>query len=346
MDYQFNDFYYTSDRIVFAVVLDKQKMKERILVGTDFSIQKKLRGEKCQGIYYDVTRPLGTLVIDFYSDLERKWNTDVIMELREALSLSGKKRTLCENKPMNFLAAQYESNIPERMFAAIKIWNGYQLVKNTKRRDELVDMFLGDIEKLVNAFHREKMFKIDLKEGISKDYDLSKHFYSNLLPKEQTVEVWYPDRMMKQECALIEKSFYPIIIYYLNKLNEWGLYFRHCKVCGTVFIAENNKFNICSAECKKIQNTVNKNKYSDNAKKNEYDRVRKNEEERWRNKIKSVKAKGLKDEVIINQLEDAFLEFKETARVNRNKVKNNQMTPKEYMDWIIKNSVDMFCSGK
>ena len=40
-----------------------------------------------------------------------------------------------------------------------------------------------------------------------------------------------PIRYNGGSLSLIHISLYPLITYYLNRLNDWGLCFRQCKVC-------------------------------------------------------------------------------------------------------------------
>ena len=58
------------DKIVFALILDRKKMKERIMVGEASQIFLGLNENKDAEFLCDVTRPLGTFLIDFENDIQ------------------------------------------------------------------------------------------------------------------------------------------------------------------------------------------------------------------------------------------------------------------------------------
>ena len=66
------------DRIVFALVLDRRKMKERIMAGKASQIFLGLNGNLDAELLCDVTRLLGTFLIDFENDMQGDWNKQVI----------------------------------------------------------------------------------------------------------------------------------------------------------------------------------------------------------------------------------------------------------------------------
>ncbi|MCD8149163.1 MAG: hypothetical protein LUE92_06300 [Clostridiales bacterium] len=41
-------------------------------------------------------------------------------------------------------------------------------------------------------------------------------------------------------------SFIPLITYYQNRLNDWGLCFRQCRMCGKYFLARSQRYDLCS----------------------------------------------------------------------------------------------------
>ena len=56
-----------------------------------------------------------------------------------------------------------------------------------------------------------------------------KHFQAGSLyfkgaPSEDTrLDLWFPDNRRTEECVSAYASLYPLITYYLNRLNDWGL---------------------------------------------------------------------------------------------------------------------------
>ena len=74
MAYQFIRQEPCYDHILFVLALDRDKMKERILIGTEQQIRFRLDGNKDNDVIYDITRPLGRFLIDFEYDKEKNWN--------------------------------------------------------------------------------------------------------------------------------------------------------------------------------------------------------------------------------------------------------------------------------
>ena len=78
MAYQFIRQEPCYDHILFVLALDRDKMKERILIGTEQQIRFRLVGNKDNDVIYDITRPLGRFLIDFEYDKKR---TGIYMDL-------------------------------------------------------------------------------------------------------------------------------------------------------------------------------------------------------------------------------------------------------------------------
>ena len=65
MAYQFIRQEPCYDHILFVLALDRDKMKERILIGTEQQIRFRLDGNKDNDVMHDITRPLGRFLINF-----------------------------------------------------------------------------------------------------------------------------------------------------------------------------------------------------------------------------------------------------------------------------------------
>ena len=68
MEYHFKRQEISGERVLFALSLDKKSAKERILVGTDIEITKRLWNDPDAEVFYDETRPLGTLFMNYRRD--------------------------------------------------------------------------------------------------------------------------------------------------------------------------------------------------------------------------------------------------------------------------------------
>lgn len=74
MDFEFvrNEPLY--DRVLLVLTLDRQKMKERILIGEELQIRFRLQEYDDTEVLCDVTRPLGTMFSAFEHDSDGEWN--------------------------------------------------------------------------------------------------------------------------------------------------------------------------------------------------------------------------------------------------------------------------------
>ena len=123
-----------------------------------------------------------------------------------------------------------------------------------------------------------------------------------------------------------------------NRLNDWGLYFRKCKICGKVFLAKSQRYELCSDKCRKKQSLQNKREFDERARENNYDLLYKNECQNWRNKInKAKKTSGFPADRLEEML-IAFESFKQEALQRKQAVKKKTASPKEFTDWLLQQS--------
>ena len=106
------------NRIVFALVLDRRKMKERIMAGKASQIFLGLNGNLDAELLCDVTRLLGTFLIDFENDMQGDWNKFGIMPLYNALHVNRWKQPEMEQQAGDFLREKYATLDPVRQYAA------------------------------------------------------------------------------------------------------------------------------------------------------------------------------------------------------------------------------------
>lgn len=165
-------------------------------------------------------------------------------------------------------------------------------------------------------------------------FDPSYRLPSQLLPGDTRLGLWYPDKITGMECACVYDLFYPVMIYYLKRLKDWGLYFRQCKVCSRFFLAKSQRYELCSEKCRKAQALQNKRDFDERARENNYDLLYKNECQNWRNKInKAKKTDGFPDERL-EEMKNAFETFKKEALQKKKAVRTKNSDQKEFMDWL------------
>ena len=167
---------------------------------------------------------------------------------------------------------------------------------------------------------------------------ITTHIYGSVPQEDTRLDLWYPDSKRKMECVAAYSSLYPLITYYLNRLNDWGLYFRKCKICGKVFLAKSQRYELCSDKCRKKQSLQNKREFDERARKNNYDLCYKNECQNWRNKInKAKKTPGFPADRL-EEMQAAFESFKKEALQRKQTVKKKAASPNEFSDWLLQQS--------
>lgn len=304
------------DRILFVLTLDRKKMKERILIGAESQIRLRLAGIEETDVLFDETRPLGKLIVDFEHDEQGGWNEFGLMPLYNALHTNRWQQPRLEQTSSSFLAEKYATGDPIRMYAAVRIWNEYLKARLPRDRNTASERFLRKISELTIAFHTDSPLDFDKDTGKAIRFDLTR--------RDMT------------ECVSAYHSFYPLLIYYMNRLSEWGLNFCKCKVCDKVFLAQSLRYELCSDKCRKQQALQNKREFDERAKGNDYDHQYKNECQGWRNVLnKAKKTPGFPPERLA-AMQAAFESFKKEALQRKTLVKNGQSSLKEFRDWLVR----------
>ena len=107
------------ERYEIALLLDRKKMKEHILIGTRSEIRHRLNGNKDAELFHDEERPLGTLLTEFEEDKEKAWNQYGTMPLWNALHTNRFEQPALEKTAREFLEARYKFGTPLEKYAAM-----------------------------------------------------------------------------------------------------------------------------------------------------------------------------------------------------------------------------------
>ena len=140
------------ERYEIALLLDRKKMKEHILIGTRSEIRRRLNGDKDAELFHDEERPLGTLLTEFEQDKEKAWNQYGTMPLWNALHTNRFEQPALEKTAREFLEARYKFGTPLEKYAAIRIWNGYCRARLPADRPKAADNYMADISGLKALF--------------------------------------------------------------------------------------------------------------------------------------------------------------------------------------------------
>ncbi len=335
MEYQFIRQEPCREKVILVLTLDRKKMKERVLIGTENEIRSRLAGDEGANLIYDATEPLGTLLIRFDKDPDGEWNRLGLSPLREAMHTNRWGQPALEQAAGQFLSGKYQSGEPIRQYTAFRIWNGYLKTREKRKREEACEEFLAEMSRLTMAFRIENAMEYDKQSGIPGRLDTRGIYYRRTPAEHTRLDLWFPDSERRMECVAAYDSFLPLITYYLNRLNDWGLYFRQCKVCGKSFLAKSLRYELCSDRCRKKQALQNKREFDERARENDYDHQYKNECQGWRNVLnKAKKTPGFPSERL-ERMQEAFADFKKEALRRKTLVKNRKSSPEEFRDWIV-----------
>ena len=325
------------ERILFVLTLDRKKMKERILIGEEQQIRFRLNGSQNTEVLCDMTRPLGTFLINFERDTDRDWNLYGLSPLRQALHSNRWKQPELEQAASEFLWEKYLSNDPLKMYVAFRIWNSYLLAREPRDRNAACDRFMDKMSRLTGVFQNETM-SFDRETGKPKQFQAGSLYFKGAPSEDTRLDLWFPDNRRTEECVSAYASLYPLITYYLNRLNDRGLCFRRCKVCGKYFLAKSQRYELCSDNCRKAQALQNKREFDERARENNYDLLYKNECQNWRNKINKAKRTAGFPADQLEEMLTAFEAFKKEALKRKKAVKEKTASPKEFTDWLYQQS--------
>ena len=213
-------------RVVFALTLDKKRLTERVVIGR--AEEARCRLENGGGeVYYDETRPLGSLLLTFEADKNGEWNKQG-MALRESYAKAfplESARWKSAAPVSDFLQAKYKSGEPSAMFAAIRTWEDYLNCYNMNHGADALTDRLSMMYKPFSVYGEYRPWRDEAADALS----------IALRDGDSSVELWYPVAKRQFETIVAVSSFLPVIFYYTHKIKEWGFTYQACKVCGKDF---------------------------------------------------------------------------------------------------------------
>ncbi len=314
-------------------ILGHKKRKERILIGDEYSIRSRLEGNAKADVFCDITRPLGTFILDFVHDEKGEWSLSGLMPLYNALHTNRWNQPALEQTASKFFSEQFESGDPEKMYAALRIWNEYLKTRMVRDRNTASEGFLRKCSDLIIPFKTELISFYNRSRKV-KSYKLTDQSWGQIPMEDLRLDLWYPDKLRSSECVAAYNSFFPLVTYYRNRLNDWGLHLCRCRVCWGIFLADSLRYELCSDKCRKTQALENKRVFDERARENLYDLRYKNERQNWQNKINRAKKTPRFPPEILEQMQAAFTAFKKEALQRKKLVKGNKASLEEFSSWL------------
>ena len=310
-------------RIVFALALDKKKMTERIIIGE--SSEVRLQFERgISEAYYDQTRPLGSLLIDFESDKHGNWNVNA-MKMRETYNVifaTNKAKTKELQPYIDFLREKANGGEPSAMFAAIHTWEEYL---NCYNLNHGADLFTERTAALYRPFFRDEKLRETDNDILNPIKDI-----------DSQVELWYPAAKRPFECVVGFSSFLPLIAYYLNRIGEWGHVFQKCKVCGKDFLARSRHYELCSDKCRKVQAVEAKREFDERAKGDRLEQLDEAAYYYWYNRLRKLRKGKAANPDKAAAFKVAFDKFREEAKRRKAAVKCGDSALNDFAGWLIR----------
>ncbi|MDR1536846.1 MAG: hypothetical protein LBU32_02415 [Clostridiales bacterium] len=337
MEYDFTKRERDFGRIVFALTLDRKKMTERVIVGRNTEVS--LRFERGIGeVYYDETRPLGSLLIGLEADPTRQWNVNAAI-LRDSC---GKvfpfdaQRWMQSAPVADYLAQKYESGEPSAMFAAIRTWEEYLNFFNLNHGADLITERLAALYRPFVLYAENRPWQELAQDAMS----------AALRDTDTEVSLWYPAKKRPFEVVAAFSSLLPVIQYCLFKLDEWGFVFQQCKICGKDFVAKSRHCELCGDECRRVQAALNKREFDGRAKGDKLEQLHENAYNYWYNRLRKLKKGKTADPERVAAVGAAFKEYRKEAVKRKTSVKNGEMSFSDFATWLAEqqNAVDALMS--
>lgn len=314
--------------IVMALSLNKLKKTERIIIAPMDEVDAWLAGTGELTAIYDVVRPLGTFLLEHQAQDRGEWSQKAGALLVEAAaSLQHRKEK--ELAAWNFLTEKQNSHDMVCEFAVRQSWYWYKscrtMLGSAEKSREYSDLFLF----LVRSF-KQSLWEKDGACSVDAAWNTVQREINGAVQSsiEQRLALRYAAKSRGEEWLLITESFYPALQYYLRKLMDWGQCLCRCSVCNSVFIADSRHYSLCSEDCRRTQNRLNKQRFDEKGKENGYDQAYKNTCQRMRNGLKRIEMPDMRQEA-----EAWFKAFRKEATGRKKHITDHEAT-KAFMNWM------------
>jgi hypothetical protein len=310
---------------VFALTLDRKKLTERIIIARPGEARPRL--ELGAGdVYYDETRLLGSLLLNFEGDKEGEWNKNAAV-LRESYGEAIPRASARWKAAMpvaDYLRGKYDAGEPSALFAAVRTWDEYLNCFNLNHGADLLTERLAMLYKPFAVYSDNKPWR----------YEATTALAAATLDGESLVELWYPAGKRVLECIAASASLLPIVAYYLHKIGEWGYVFQRCKVCGKDFLARSRHYELCSGECRKVQAVEAKREFEERTKDDRLEQLDEAAYYYWYNRLRKLKNGKAADPEKAAVFKVAFDDFRKEAVKRKGEVKRGGMKLSEFSSWL------------
>ncbi|MCL1884606.1 MAG: hypothetical protein FWF81_12755 [Defluviitaleaceae bacterium] len=312
-------------RVVFALTLDRKKLSEKIIIGRVDEVRQKLNGGEGD-ILYEGTRPLGSLLLHFESDINGDWNKNILPLCESYAKIFPREsaRWKMVAPVQKFLTEKYNSGEPSAIFAAVRTWEDYLNFFHQNHGADLLNRSLFMLYKPFRVYAKHKPWQDESTAALS----------VALQNGESAVELWYPVSKRPLETVVASSSFLPIIFYYTHKISEWKFVFQHCKICDAHFLARSRHYELCSDECRKKKASTTKKEYDERTKEDTPTKLYETAYYYWYNRQKKLQKGKHANPENAAAFKVEFDAFRKEAVKRKAAVKNRQRPLADFSTWL------------
>ena len=342
------DNIYTIGSWKLAMVLSKGY--ERILIGSDYDIDRVLSKKAKGNLFYDETRTFGSFLTKFDDDrLVGKWR-NAILYLKEAQGITFPQELASifafkspvvqlEEKAQSILQEKFNTGDPICQYVAIRIWYGYWRIREC-RDSYAKNAYFECVENLVRPFYREEIILKEDRRILPEDPIF--RWPTVMKPCDNRLIICNQRLKGTDNYIVADDSLIPLKLYYTDSLIKWNLCIIQCKMCGKFFLGKSLHCKYCGESCRKAAQIMRQETRKNNGANKDIEQLCRNEYQYWYNKIRKAKASTAWTEGDLYDLESAFIKFKEQKVIMRQKHKSQRITSQELVKWFLsqRNVVD------
>ena len=319
------------ENVVLALALDKESKRERVLVGTELNIRLRLEGNETAEVLFDQERPLGTLFGDHDAQDRDWWYVDVFSALRNAL-VEPKARKGHESTVMGKLQEKLGCDNAISVLVAGRALAYYCPVSSGARNERNAQRMVEKMQILTRSFKTQLLNKdnLNLKKGMEQIGALC---HETMWRFETDLRICLRWKKCSQECVMAEDSLVPLLLYYLRRLDDWGMCFRVCEVCGKIFVAENGHFCLCSTDCEKVQNRLNKRAFDKRNKDNRPEQFYQQTRDRIRRMLNEFEGNENTTEEQKELAEKEYQAFRDEAKRRKGSIRSEE-DGRAFIGWL------------
>lgn len=296
------------------------------------------------------TYKTGSFLLEFRKDQEKEWKS-VIWKLSLGLQ-AGVKRGQLADEAKEFLLEKWNEDDPVAKYAAISIWRAFCMEKDKARFEEyakgLVCAFWQNIDAMPNLT-AERITIDDPILRLPEGWEI----------EEDEIKLW---TVVGTDLGLVvlDRSFYPLKLYYRVRMNEYGIKYRCCRICGKIFPTTTKKKATCDdIDCRRKSQAKNKEIYEDKNKGNALENAAKRTTSAWRRRIEKAEKIADFSPERLAMMKEQFEKFKVECREKKkvaNKARQERLSKgketetakeEEFLSWLWKQEHEAsLCMGE